>query len=129
LFDFLSLEAVGGILVVTQQFPPDRMLMKPYIMAFAAPALATLGKVDTTHPPGLSFLDFWDNTVLTPLAGFPTDSALHCPLMVAAEGVSCKVKLLPGIMDFMQDTQPLFFLYGEQVAAFIQLATASHYRP
>jgi hypothetical protein len=43
--------------------------------------------------------------------------------MAAAEGVSRKVKL-PGIMDFMQDTQPLFFPYGEQV----QLTTESHYR-
>jgi hypothetical protein len=44
--------------------------------------------------------------------------------MTAAEGASCKFKL-PNIMAFMKDSQPLF--YGEQVAAFVQLASESHY--
>ena len=47
--------------------------------------------------------------------------------MAAAEDVSRKVKL-PGIMDFMHDTQPLFFPYGEQIAATVQLTMESHYR-
>jgi hypothetical protein len=48
-------------------------------------------------------------------------------MAAAVEGVSPKVKL-PGIMDFMQDTQPLFFPYGEQAAASVQITTESHYR-
>jgi hypothetical protein len=47
--------------------------------------------------------------------------------MAAAEGVSRKVKL-PGIMDFIQDIQPLFFPSGELVAATVQLPMKSHYR-
>jgi hypothetical protein len=64
--------------------------------------------------------------VLT-LFGLPAGSDLHCPLMAATEGVSRKVKL-PGIMDFMQDTQPLFFPSGELVAATVQFPMGSHYR-
>jgi hypothetical protein len=96
----LRLEAVGGILLVGT-------LSDPYIVVVAAPALATLGLVDTTNPPGSSFLDFWDDTVLSPF-GLPVYPALQCPLMVAAKGVSQKVKLT-GIVDFMKDYQPLFF--------------------
>jgi hypothetical protein len=107
--------------------------MEPYITVVAAPALATLGKVDATHPPvdathppGLSLSDFWDNSTVLTSFGFPVNQDLHCPLKGAAEGASRKVKL-PGIMDFMKDTQPLFFPYGEQVAAFVQLVTEPHY--
>jgi hypothetical protein len=121
----LSSEAVGGILLVTQQFAPDGTMTEPYITVVAAPSLATLGMVDANHPPGLSLSDFWDNTVLTPF-GLPADSNLHCPFMAAAEGVSRKVKL-PGIVDFMQDTKPIFFPYRKQVAATVQLTTDSHY--
>jgi hypothetical protein len=112
----LSSEAAGGILLVTQQFAPGGTTMKPYVNVVAAPSLATLGTVDANHPSGLSLSDFWDDMVLAPFG-----------LMAAAEGVSCKVKL-PGIMAFMQDTQPLFFPYGEQIAATVQLTTESHYR-
>jgi hypothetical protein len=47
--------------------------------------------------------------------------------MVAAEGVSCNIKL-PGIMDFMQGTPPLCFPTGELVAATVQLPMESYYR-
>jgi hypothetical protein len=40
--------------------------------------------------------------------------------MAAAKGISCKVKL-PGIIDLMKDSQPLFFPYGEKAASFVQL--------
>jgi hypothetical protein len=82
--------------------------MEPYITVVAAPAMATLGLPDEKTPPGYSFLDFWDDAVLTPF-GLPADPALHCPSMAAAKGISCKVKL-PGIMDLMRDSQPFFFL-------------------
>jgi hypothetical protein len=112
--------------LVTQQSAPDGKKTEPYITVVAAPSLATLGMGDENPPLGLSFSDFWDDTVLTPF-GLPVDSDLHYPLMAAAEGVSRKVKL-PGIMDFMQDTQPLFFPSGELVAATVQLPMESHYR-
>jgi hypothetical protein len=89
----LSSEAVGGILLVTQQFTPDGTKTEPYITVVAAPSLATLGTGDENPLLGLSLSDFWDDTVLTPF-GLPADSDLHCPLMAAAEGVSCKVKSL-----------------------------------
>jgi hypothetical protein len=101
------------------------MTTEPYITVVAAPSLGTLGTVDANYQSGLSLSDFWEDMVLTPF-GLPADSSLHCPLMAAAEGVSYKVKL-PGIMDVMQDTQPLFFPYGQQVAATVQLTTESHY--
>jgi hypothetical protein len=120
----LSLEAVAGTLLVTQQFAPGgKTTTEPYIVVVAAPALATLGKVDATHPPSISLSDFWNNTVLASF-GLPINHDLHCPLATAAEGLSHKVTL-PGIMDFMQDTQP--FHYGEQVAPFVNLATELHY--
>jgi hypothetical protein len=117
----LPSEAVCGILLVTQQFVPDGISSEAYITVVTSSALATLGLVNVTNPPGYSYSDFWDNTVLQPL-GLPADSTLHYPLMVAADDQSCKVKL-PGIMDFMKDSQPLFFPYGEKVAAFIQMAS------
>jgi hypothetical protein len=46
--------------------------------------------------------------------------------MAAAEGVSRKVKLI-GITDFMEDSQPLFFPYGEQVTSSVQLEQELHY--
>jgi hypothetical protein len=48
-----------------QQFAPDGTMTEPYITVVAAPALTTIGKVDATHPPGLSLSDFWDDTVPT----------------------------------------------------------------
>jgi hypothetical protein len=122
----LSSQAAGWILFVTQQFAPDGTKTEPYITVVAAPPLATLGTGDENPPLELSLSDFWDNTVLTPF-GLPVDSDLHCPLMAAAEGVSRKVKL-PGIMDFMQDTQAVFFPSGKLVAATVQLPMESHYR-
>jgi hypothetical protein len=122
----LSSEAVGGILLVTQQFLSDGTTTTPYITVVAAPSLATLGEVDANHPAGLSSSDYWDDTVLTPFA-LPADPNLHCPLMAAAEGASRKVKL-PGSVDFMNDSHPLFFPYGELVAATVQLTTESHYQ-
>jgi hypothetical protein len=122
----LSSEVVGGNLLVTQQFAPDGTKTEPYITVVAAPSLATLGTGDKNPPFGLSLLDFWDDTVLTPF-GLPVDSHLHCPLMAAAEGVYRKIKL-PGILDFMQDTQPLLFSSGELVAATVHLPMESRYR-
>ncbi len=74
----LSSEAVGGILLVTQQFLSDGTTTTPYITVVAAPSLATIGTVDANHPAGLSSSDFWDDTVLTPFA-LPADPNLHCP--------------------------------------------------
>jgi hypothetical protein len=78
--NLLRLEAVGGILLVTQQFAADGLSSISYITVVAAPALATLGPMDDVNPRGYSFLDFWDNTVLQPF-GIPVDQTLHCPLM------------------------------------------------
>jgi hypothetical protein len=122
----LRSDAIGGILLVTQQYAPDGTTSVPYITVVAAPALATLGPLDVTHPPGYSFSDFWDEDVLAPF-GLPADPALHCPFMAAAEGTSRQVKL-PGILDFLQDSQPLFFPYGEQAASFVQSGSQLHYR-
>jgi hypothetical protein len=124
----LCSKAVGGILLVTQLYAPDGTSSEPYIMVVAAPALlATFGLVDATNlPPGSSYLDFWDNMVLS-LFGLPAGSALHCPFMVAAEGVTWEVKL-PGIMDFMEDSLPLLFPHGEQAAFSIQPEQELHYQ-
>jgi hypothetical protein len=119
-----SSEAVGGILLVTQQFAPDGTKTEPYITVIAAPSLATLGTGDKNYPSG-SLSDFWDDAVLTRF-GLPADSNLHCPLMAVAEVLSRKIKL-SGIMDYMQDTQPLFFPSGGLVAAAVQLLTKSHF--
>jgi hypothetical protein len=121
----LRSEAVGGILLVTQQFAADGTASSSYLTIVAAPALATLGPLDDANPPGYSLSDFWDNTVLQPF-GLPVNQTLHCPLMAAAEGFSRKVKL-PGITDLIKDSQPLFFPSGEQAASLIQLALESHY--
>jgi hypothetical protein len=121
----LRTEAVGGILLVTQQFSADGTASSSYITIVAAPALATLGHLDNANPPVYCLSDFWDDTVLQPF-GLPVDQTLHCPLMAAAEGFSRKVKL-PGIMDLMKDSQPLFFPSGEQAASLVQLALESHY--
>jgi hypothetical protein len=122
----LSADPIGGILLVTQQYAPDGTFTKPYITVVAAPALATLGPSDATNPPGFTFSDFWDDAVLEPF-GIPADPALHCPFMAAAEGWSRKVKL-PGITDLMEDSQPLFFPYGEMAASSVQVGTQLHYR-
>jgi hypothetical protein len=122
----LRSDAIGGILLVTQQYAPDGTTSEPYITVVAAPAMATLGSLDDSNPPGYSFSDFWDDAVLSQL-GLPADPALHCPFMAAAEGISRKVKL-PGIMDLMRDSQPLFFPYGEKAASFVQLDSKLHYR-
>jgi hypothetical protein len=95
----LCSEVIGGILLVTQQYAPDGTTLEPYITVVAAPALATLGLLYATNPPGYSFLDFWDDVVLAPF-GLPADPALHCPFMAAAEDISRKVKV-PGIMDLL----------------------------
>jgi hypothetical protein len=92
----------------------------------AAPALVTLGSLDATNPPGYSFLDFWDDAVLTPF-GLPAGPTLHCPFMAAAKGISHKVKL-PGIMDLKEDSQPLFFPYKDKVASFVQLESELHFQ-
>jgi hypothetical protein len=117
----LRSEAIGRILLVTQQYALDGTTLEPYIIVVAAPAMATLGLLDDTNPPGYSFSDFWDDVVLTRF-GLPADPILHCPFLAAAEGTSRKVKL-PGIM-------PLFFPYGEKATSFVQLDSKLqvHYR-
>jgi hypothetical protein len=55
----LRSDAIGGILLVTQQYAPDGTTSQPYITTVgAAPAMATLGLLDENTPPGYSFLDF-----------------------------------------------------------------------
>jgi hypothetical protein len=49
-------------------------------------------------------------------------------MAAAPEGLSCIKVKLPGIMDFMKDSQPLFFPYEEKAAPFIQLTSESHYQ-
>jgi hypothetical protein len=44
----LSSEAVGGILLLTQQFAPDGTKTELYITVVAAPSLATLSTGDET---------------------------------------------------------------------------------
>jgi hypothetical protein len=124
----LRSKAVGGILLVTQQFAADGTASSSYLTIVAAPALATLGPLEDANPPGYSLSDFWDDAVLQPF-GLPVDQnqTLHRPLMAAAEGFSRKVKL-PGITDLLKDSQPLFFPSGEQAASLVQLASESHYR-
>jgi hypothetical protein len=63
----LHLDAIGGILLVTQQHAPDGTISDPYITVVAAPAMASLGSLDENTPPGYSFSDFWDDAVSTRL--------------------------------------------------------------
>jgi hypothetical protein len=104
--DTLRCDSVGGILLVTQQFAKDGTVTSPYITVVAAPALATLGSVSATD-------DFRDESVLSAYA-FAVDDNDHCPLLVASEGFSGQVKL-PSTIEFLTDSQPLFFPSGEEL--------------
>jgi hypothetical protein len=121
----LRLDSIGGILLVTQQYALDGTITEPYITVVAVPAMATLGSLDATNPPGYFFLDFWDSAVLEPF-GLPANPVLHCSFMAAAKGLSQKVKLL-GITDLMKDSQSLFFPYGEKATSFVQSGSQLHY--
>jgi hypothetical protein len=103
------LDAVGGLLIVTTQFTKEGTETAPYITVVAAPSQATLGTLDSTFPPGHTYSDFWDDDVLSPDV-FPDLPGPHCPFMAAAEGFPRKVKL-PGIVDLLTNSQPLFFPY------------------
>ena len=122
----LRSDDIGGLLVVTQQFAPDGVSTEPYITIVAAPSLATLGILDAAHPPGLVYSEFWDEEVLASYA-LPAAPGPHCPFMAAAEGFSRKVKL-PGIVDLLTDSQPLFFAHGKQTAAIVPTTSGVHYR-
>jgi hypothetical protein len=111
--EMLRCDSVGGILLVTQQFATDGTSTPPYITVVAAPALASLGSFSATDPPGFAYSEFWDESVLSPYA-FDVDDQPHCPLLVAAEGSSRQVKL-PSLVDFITDSQPLFFPFGEEI--------------
>ncbi len=54
---FLQKEAIGGILLVTQQRTHTGSFSEPYITIVASPSLATLGpfSCDDPGPPGLAF--------------------------------------------------------------------------
>jgi hypothetical protein len=66
--DTLRCNSVGGIILVTQQFAKDGIFTPPPITVVAAAALATLGSLSATDPPGFAYSDFWDEYVLSPQA-------------------------------------------------------------
>jgi hypothetical protein len=122
----LRKDMVGGLLLVTQQFSADGVLSQPYITIVAAPLLATLGHFDITDPPGITYSDFWEESVLATY-GIPIPTQLHCPLVAATEGFSEAVTL-PSIIDLLTKTQPLFFSWGEQLVDKVILLGGSVYR-
>jgi hypothetical protein len=74
------------------------------------------GLVSAQDPPGIDYADFWDDLVFAP-RGISITDGLHCPaLLAAAEGLSPAIKL-PGIVEFLSNAQPFFFLMGEQLAS------------
>jgi hypothetical protein len=104
---------VGGLLLVTQQYSADGVLSRPYITVVAKPWLATLGPFFPTDPPGITYLDFWEQSVLTHY-GLPTPAGLHCPILAATEGFSQAI-LPPGIVYLLTKSQPMYFPLGEQL--------------
>jgi hypothetical protein len=121
--DTLHCDSVGGILLVTQQFAKDGTVTSPYITLVTAPALATLGSVSATDPLGFAYSDFWDESVLS-LYAFAVDDNDHCPLLVASEGFSRQVKL-PSTIEFLTDSQPLFFPFGEELWTPVRTTTGT----
>jgi hypothetical protein len=111
--EMLRRDSVGGILLVTQQFAKDGTSTPPYITVVAAPAVATLGAFSAEDPPGFAYSEFWDESVLSPYA-FDVDESNHCPILGAAEGSSRLVNP-SSIIDYITDSQPLFFPFGEAI--------------
>jgi hypothetical protein len=122
----LRKEAIGGLLLVTQQYSSDGAISEPYITVVAAPSLATLGQFSLSVPAGLLYSDFWDGSVLAGY-GLPTPAGLHCPILTATEGFSRAIKL-PGVVDLFTELQPMLFPFGEQLAAPVKFPTGRIYR-
>jgi hypothetical protein len=109
----LRQELVGGILLVTRQYMKDGISSAPYITIVAAPSLATLGPFSVDDPPGITYSDLWDDLVLASY-GISSLEGLHYSLMAATEGFSRAIKL-PGAVDLLTESQPLFFPLGKQI--------------
>lgn len=119
-------DPIGGVLLVTMRHHEDGPISEPYITIVAAPSLMTLGHFSAADPPGIDYDDFWDDSVFKPF-NLSVGEGLHCPLLAAAEGFSRSVKL-PGVVDFIETSQPALFPSGEQLADCIQTTAGSIYR-
>jgi hypothetical protein len=119
----LRKEAVGGLLLVTQQYSSDSRPSDTYITIIAAPLLATLGQFSAANPPGITYSNFWDEYVFAPY-GLPPPVGLHCPLVAATEGFSHAVKL-PGAVDLLTESQPMLFSLGGQLVVQVPLPSGS----
>jgi hypothetical protein len=90
----------------------------PCITIVAAPSLTTLGPFSAEDPPGITFSDFWEDSVLV-CYGINSLAGLHCPLMVATK--------LPGALELLTESQPLFFPLEEQLVEQVPLTSGSKY--
>jgi hypothetical protein len=98
----LRKEVVGSLLLVPQQYSSDSRPSEPYITAFTCYALSVL---QTVNPPGITYSDFWDESVFAHY-GLPPPVGLHCPVVAATKGFSCAMKL-PGAVDLLTESQAM----------------------
>jgi hypothetical protein len=122
----LRKEAIGGILLVAQHYAKGGTTLAPYITVIAAPSLATLGQFSSVDPRGITFSNFWDDSVLSNFA-YPAPSGLRCPILAATKGFLPIIKL-PGAIGLLTSSQPMFFPCGEQLAKQIPLQGGGMYR-
>jgi hypothetical protein len=109
----LRTDKIGGVLVATRMLDADGTSTGPFITIVAAPSVMT--HLPPVGENGLIFEDVWDPAVLSRFAPLLDMEKPHCPLMGAQEGFIRMKKFKPGMVQFLQESQPLLFPAGEQM--------------